>query len=235
VLFLSESDVEAALEPRALVAALSQAFVDLARDKAVNPRELRIDDHERRANFVAFPAYAPTLGAYAVKVLSGHHGNPPRGLPFIHAVVVLIDPADGRIVAVMAARGLTAMRTAATSALATKLLARPGSSRLAVIGTGVQARAHLMLFARVIDIAQITVCSSSGASDRARRLADEVGAALNRQVHTTAAIADAVAAADIVVTCTHAPEPLFGPEVLAHDAHLSVVGGFRPGDTEVAP
>ena len=237
MLWLSEADVESVLDPRLLVAGIEEVFTEYGRGTVVNPRETRIDDYDLPANFVAFPAYVPTMGTYAVKVLAGNDRNPARGLPFIHAVVVLLDTDTGEILAVMEARYLTACRTAATSAVATGVLAKPDATCLGILGTGIQGRLHLRVLPLARAFRTVRICSPSGAHERVEAMAEEAGARFGAELRVIAchSVADVVREADVLTTATNSRVPLFENDLLAGDCHVNVVGGFRPGATEIPP
>jgi ornithine cyclodeaminase/alanine dehydrogenase-like protein (mu-crystallin family) len=226
MLWIPERDVRRAVEPDRLIAAIAEAFIALARGEIVNPPQTRIDDAARASNYVAFPAYLPGRNAYAVKVLGANERNPARGLPFIHALNVLLDAEEARPVAIIESGYLTGCRTAATSAVALRALGGDGGT-LGVLGTGLQARLHLEFLPRVRRFDRLLVCSPSGAHERAAALAASLGAA------PATSVDELVAASDVLVTATNAARPLFAAAQLRDGARVLVVGKFRPGATEV--
>jgi len=129
------------------------------------------------------------------------------------------------------ASAVTEIRTAATSALATDLLARPGAAELAIIGTGVQARAHAHAVAATRPLTGIRIAGRDLA--RARDVAAGLAAALGLPVRGYDVVADAVAGADIVVTATTSPRPVLRREWLAAGTHVNAVGACVPGDREI--
>jgi ornithine cyclodeaminase/alanine dehydrogenase-like protein (mu-crystallin family) len=237
LLWLSETDVKSVLDPGLLVAGIEKVFTEYGRGKAVNPKETRIDDYDLPANFVAFPAYLPTMHTYAVKVLAGNDRNPARGMPFIHAVVVLLAAETGEILAVMEARYLTACRTAATSAVATKVLAKPDATCLGILGTGIQGRLHLEVVPLTRAFHTVQVCSPSGGTDRAKAMAEEAGAKFGGKPRVVAcrSVVDVVRKADVLITATNSRVPLFEDDLVVRDCHVNVVGCFRPGAMEIPP
>ena len=148
----------------------------------------------------------PAHGAagLGVKLVTLAPGNPARGLPFIHGAYVLFS-AEGLVPeALLDGTELTAIRTAAVSALATDRLARPDARSLVVFGAGTQARVHVESMRAVRAVASVTIVGR--APERARALADELGAEVGG--------ADAVAGADVVCTCTTSAEPVFDGALL---------------------
>ncbi|UCD57298.1 MAG: ornithine cyclodeaminase family protein [Candidatus Hydrogenedentota bacterium] len=143
ILYLSRSDVaRAGLGMAEIIDIVEQVFREKAKGNVEMPPKPGI--HPVPESFIhAMPAYVPTLGAAAIKWVSGYPQNPGRGLPYIAGMVILNDPETGLPLAVMDASWITAMRTAAASAVAAKHLARPDPKTLAVIGCGVQGRSHI--------------------------------------------------------------------------------------------
>ncbi len=158
------------------------------------------------------PAYR---GDYALKEVCVFPGNPARGLD-THLGAVLLHSGDtGQLLAVMNASAITAIRTAAVSAVATKLLAREDAKVLAILGAGVQAKSHLEAIPVVRDIQEVRIFSRS--PEKAKRLTTD-----NRQLTTTAE--QAVRGADIIVTATSSKEPVIKREWIKPGAHINAVG-----------
>src|SRR5207244_3508440 len=175
------------------------------------------------------PAYLPSSGALTTKLVSLFPRNIDR--PTHQAVIVVFDPTNGSPVALMDGEAITAARTAAGSALATDLLARADASRLVVIGTGVQARAHLRAGSGVRRFGSISVVGRDLA--KAKALAREFGAGNFREVGAYVDIGQAVREADVVCACTHAAEPVIRREWLRPGTHVNSVGYNTAGGGEV--
>ncbi len=204
------------------VAALEAAF--RTRDASAGPLRTQVDTSA--GSLLVMPA-AGDLGV-GVKLVALTPGNPGRGLPYIHAAYVLFDAQTQVPEAVVDGSALTALRTAAVSALATRYLARQDAARLGIFGAGVQARAHLEAMCSVRPVTGLVVSSRS--RDRAEDLVDQ-GARLG----LTASLGDADEAAgcDLVCTCTTAEEPLFDGSLLRPGAHVNAVGASRPETREL--
>ncbi|HEX2506060.1 MAG TPA: Gfo/Idh/MocA family oxidoreductase, partial [Gaiellaceae bacterium] len=212
MLVLSRSEVEAALDVDALLDALERAFVALSAEEAsVPPRIAAITP----SGFLgAMAAYVD--GTLAAKLVSVFAGNHERGLPSHQALVALFDDDDGRPLAVMDGAHITAMRTAAASAVATRALARPDAAALAIVGAGVQGQAHLEVVPRVRDFAEARVVSRTRA--HAEEVSARYGAAAARSFE------DAVRGADVVCLCTDSPDSVIRREWLAPGTHVTSVG-----------
>ena len=164
------------------------------------------------------PAYLPSVGL-GCKLVTLFPAN--RDRPTHQAAIVLVDSANGSPVALMDGTYITATRTAAAAALAARLLAREDARVLAILGTGVQARSHARLFARIRDWDEIRVAGPD--PSKASELAAEIGAT------AAASFEDAVRGADVVAATTHSPEPVVRLDWLAAGTHVSSVGYNAPG------
>jgi alanine dehydrogenase len=156
VLMLSRDDVAALLDPDELLEAVASALADLSAGGASMPARIGVPG-DRGGYLAVMPAYVPSAAALTTKLVTLYPGNAGTDLPTHQAVIVAIDPSDGRVVAVMDGTEITASRTAAASALATRLLSRNDAGVLAVIGTGVQARSHLRAVPRVRTLNEIRI------------------------------------------------------------------------------
>jgi ornithine cyclodeaminase/alanine dehydrogenase-like protein (mu-crystallin family) len=160
-------------------------------------------------------------GPFGAKLISVFPGQ----VPSHQGLVLLFDPDSGAPSAIIEAGELTAIRTAAASAAATDALARPDSTRLAIVGTGDQARRHAEAIREVRGIERVTIWGRDPA--RAAALAASVGA------ETAASVERAVAEADIVCTVTAAVEPIL--HYVPPGTHINAVGSSRDGPSEIAP
>jgi alanine dehydrogenase len=169
------------------------------------------------------PGYLPGADVLGAKLVSIFPGNAGGRWPTHQAVIVLFDPATGAPLALLDGTVLTAERTAATSAVATGLLADPGTEVLAVLGTGVQGRAHALAVARVCpSLREVRIAGRDGA--KAAALARELGAVLTVAVRVVDSFAAAVAGAGVVCAATHSPDPVVRREWLAPGTHVNSVG-----------
>ena len=213
MLILTKAEVESLLDTDLLRAAMASALSDLSAGRVSMPTRIAALVPERDALLAAMPAYLPSGGALTAKLVSLFPKNTDR--PTHQAVIVAFDPATGTPAALLDGEAITAARTAACSALATDLLARKDAKTLVVIGTGVQARAHLAAVARVRRFQEVIVAARD--AEKAVALAREHGA-------RSASIADGIRAADVVCACTHSPEPVVQRAWLRDGAHVNSVG-----------
>jgi len=228
MLVLSESDVKRLLDPAAAIAAIEQAFRRDYRATAQMPARLHLRLPQGGV-FLVMPcsdSAVPGTGVKQVTVLD----SPPPGVEHIQAQYCLFDAATGTLRALLAANYLTDIRTAATSAVATKILGREDAATLGIFGTGRQAWAHLVVMRLVRDFRRVLVCgfTPSQSAAFAQRAANEAGIKVEAADAATCA-----AQSDVICTCTTSPTPLFDGKMLRPGTHLNLVGAFRPETREV--
>jgi ornithine cyclodeaminase/alanine dehydrogenase-like protein (mu-crystallin family) len=228
---LSEQDVRIVLSMRDLVGAMEAALIRFSSREVAQPLRTVIEVGLQKAFFAVMPAFIHEPAALGTKVVSVFPSNTAVGLPTHLATIVLLDSMTGELLSIMDGRFITEARTAAVSALSVKLLAKHEASRLAIIGSGVQARSHLEAIGLVRDLAAVRVWSPS--RDHRATFAREM------QVRTTAPITvaesaqDAVDGADLVVLATASREPVVSNEWIAPGAHICAVGACRPDQREM--
>jgi alanine dehydrogenase len=230
MLVLSAAEVMSLLDLDALADAVQAAMADLSAGRVSAPPRVAALVTERDAMLAAMPAYLPAAGVLAAKLVSVFPHNQDRASH--HALICCFDPATGTPVAVIDGTYVTAARTAAGSAVATRLLARPGASRAAVIGTGVQARAHALALARLPGVRTILIAGRD--QSKARALADELVTA-GVPAQAASRPEEAVRSADVVCAATHAAAPVLRREWLRPGTHVNSVGYNTSGDGEVDP
>jgi ornithine cyclodeaminase/alanine dehydrogenase-like protein (mu-crystallin family) len=200
MLVLARAEVEELLDLDALLGALAQAHAELSTGSASLPP--RVAAFSPAGLLGAMPGYLPAGGLGAKLVSLFPENRAP--LPTHQAAIVLFDADTGAPTALMDGTYITAMRTAGAAALAAKLLARPGSRVLAILGTGVQSRAAQEMFPRALPFAEVRVAGRGEHEDAAR-------------------------GADVVHAATHSAEPILLHEWVAPGTHVSSVGYNAPG------
>ncbi len=210
------------LPMRECIDAMERAFRALTRGRAVVPLRpvVRIPGDAGGA-LAAMPAYLDDPRSLGVKAISVFAGNEGTVHDSHQGAVLFFDPDHGALVAIMDAGAVTAVRTAAASAVATRLLARPGAEDLAMLGAGVQAHSHLEAMRAVRPVRRVRVWSRTAA--RAAAFARRYDAS-DLTVTAVATPREAVEQADLVCTVTSAREPVLMGDWLTPGAHLNVVG-----------
>jgi ornithine cyclodeaminase/alanine dehydrogenase-like protein (mu-crystallin family) len=218
MLVLSGDEVRRLLDLDRLLSALAGAFVALSEGHASVPPRVAASVPDRGL-LAAMPGYVE--GILETKLVSVFPGNHEAGLPSHQALIALFDADNGTPLAVMDGTHITAVRTAAAAALATRLLAREDAAVLAVLGAGVQGRAHLEAVPRVRRFREIRIASRT--REHAEALARDAGAT------AVGSFEEAVRGAEVVCACTDAGAPVLSRAWLAPGAHVTSVGASREG------
>jgi len=167
---------------------------------------------------------------FGAKLISVFPGNFAAGGPSHQGVIVLFDPSTGAPVVVVDAGEVTAIRTAAASAMATDVLSRPDAHRLTILGYGRQAAEHARAITKIRTISAISIWGRS--ADRAQAFAARIGGELGLPVTAAADVREAVRGADIVCAVTAATDPILSGAWLAPGAHVNLVGSGHAGQAE---
>ncbi len=228
VLILSHDDVIAALSPDACADAMAEVLAAHARGEAQMPLR-SVVRFEGAAGFMGLmPAWrGGEESAFALKSLCLMPGNPARGLDTHQGTVTLFDGATGVPTAILDASAVTAVRTAAVSAVATRTLAREDARVLAILGAGVQGKAHLKALVGVRGFDDVRVYSPTESHARA------LAGAGDGRARVVGSAEDAVRGADVVVLATSAREPVLRRDWLEPGAHVNAVGASTPSVREL--
>jgi thiomorpholine-carboxylate dehydrogenase len=216
--YLDEANVRAVLRWDPLIAAMESALVAFSSGRVIQPVRNMLTIEEGKRYLGIMPAVAEE--SMGLKLVSFYPGNVGTPVPTHLAMILLFRPQTGEPLVVMDGRLITEMRTAAVSAAVTKHLAVADTQVLALLGSGVQAKAHLEALSRVRTFAEVRVWSRTPES--ARRFAEEHGA------RPMPDVASAVRDADVIVTATNAREPILQGAWLKPGAHINAVGSPRP-------
>jgi ornithine cyclodeaminase/alanine dehydrogenase-like protein (mu-crystallin family) len=216
-LFLDEEQVRQHLRMEELITAMEKALIDFSAGKVTQPVRSVITVDPPGGFVGMMPALTPD--GLGLKIVTFYACNRERGIPTHMATIFLVDPETGTPLAVMDGRLITEMRTAAVSAVATKLLAAPDARVLAILSSGVQAHSHVEALRLVRQFEEIRVWSPT--SKHAERFAEEVGA-------NSMPAESAVRGADVIITVTSSQTPVLQGSWLKHGSHVNAVGACRP-------
>src|SRR3954470_22681689 len=230
MLLLSRAEVAELLDVDALIDALGPAMADLSAGRASVPPRTAAVVPGVDGRLLAMSASVPSQPALVTKLVSLFPLNAGTARPTHQAVIVVFDPATGSPAALLDGTEITAVRTAACSALSARLLAREDASVLAVVGTGVQAREHARALVRVRPIRELRIAGRDPA--KARDLATTMASELGVEARGTGSYQEALAGADIVCAATHAAEPVVRRAWLAPGTHVTSVG-YNPSGREL--
>jgi ornithine cyclodeaminase/alanine dehydrogenase-like protein (mu-crystallin family) len=213
------------------VDAMKQAFAELSAGQAIVPQRIHMPLRHAGGDVLFMPAAGIEVGQITMKIITLFEGNHAKGLPFIQAIVVLLDGEDGRPLAIMDGASLTAIRTGAASGAATDLLARPDAESVAIFGAGAQAQTQLEAVCSVRRIVRASVFDRSTIA--AVEFENEMSERLGIPVSAASTVRENLAGADIVCTATNSETPVFDDADLAPGTHINAVGSYKPGVREI--
>jgi ornithine cyclodeaminase len=232
ILAVRSADVRRHLPMGECIAMMEDVFRALAERRAVQPLRHVVRIGEEGSLYV-MPGFLrdDEAGALAVKMVTLYPGNAGRGLESHQGAIVLFDASDGRVRALIEAGSVTAIRTAAVSGLATRLLALPDASDLALLGSGVQAESHLAAMLEVRPIRRVRVWSRTAA--HAMAFARRASAQFGISVELVDTAEAALRGATVVCTVTGSPAPITRSEWIADGAHINAVGASTAATREI--
>jgi ornithine cyclodeaminase len=222
LLIVSQSDVPRLLPMRDCIEVMQETLIALAEGKTILPLRTVIPLLEQRGAFACMPAVLGAPTAMGVKVITVFPGNEGTAFDSHQGAVLLFEPEHGSLVAVLDASSITALRTAAVSAVATRALARPESAILSLIGSGVQAVTHLEAMLAVRPISEVRVYSRT--HKNAEMFAAREGRRFSVPIEAAGTAEQAVRGADIICTLTSSRSPVLFGEWLKPGCHINAVG-----------
>lgn len=232
MLNLGREEVERLLPMGECIEVMAEVLSALARGEALQPLRQAHWLPDRRGLLGVMPgALLGDEAVLGIKVITVFHGNHAHGEESHLGSVLLFEAEMGKPLAILDAAAITAIRTAAVSALATRLLAREDAGDLALLGSGVQAKTHLAALREVRPLRRVRIWSRHAES--AARFAEEESARHGLPVEATATARDAVEGADLVCTVTSSREPVLEGAWLVPGAHVNAVGACTPATREI--
>jgi alanine dehydrogenase len=234
LLFLTEHDVRAALPPSefpALVDLMEATLRDLSAGAATQPVRTAVPVGPPGQYLGVMPALLGGARALGTKLVSVVPANASRGLSTHLGVVALFDPETGAPTAILDARYITEVRTAAVSAVSVRRMAQPGPARLALIGSGIQARSHVEILARVTALEEVRAWSPDRPQllDFCREMSSHAGVEVSPADSAESAVRDA----NLVVLVTSAAQPVVYDAWIGPGTHIVSVGACRPHQREM--
>lgn len=231
MLILDAAAVDRLLDPARCIAAVEAAFRERGEGRAGPTGVLGVDAPNGVFHLKA--AATPDFRYFAAKINANFPGNPAaHGFPTIQGTVTLFNGTTGTPLAILDSVRITALRTAAASAVAAKYLARANATSLALVGCGTQAWAHLKAIRSVRPVDRVRLYDSS--PERARQMSNgvrETGLA----AEVTATVGDATRGSDVIVTCTPSREPILHPGDVSPGAFIAAVGADNEHKLEISP
>ncbi len=228
---LNEAQVNELLPMRACIDLMATALAGLSRGDAQVPLRSVMRLPEGYDVLALMPGHAGEPEVLGAKIITVFPGNQSRGLDAHQGAVLLFHPHDGRLLALLDASSITAIRTAAASGLATRLLARPEAATLALLGSSVQARTHLEAMALVRELKKVRVWSRTPA--HAAAFVAWARSTHGIEVTACGSAEEAVRGADIVCTVTASRDPVLEGAWLEPGTHVNAVGASQPDAREL--
>ncbi len=230
-LFISKEKVAAMLPMDECISVMEKMFRSLAGGECTQPLRSLMWLPDKSGLLGMMPAYAEDPGVMGIKVISVFHGNRAAGYPSHQGVVILFDAKHGQPLMMFDAEEITAIRTAAASALATRLLSVENPELLAVIGSGEQAERHIEAMLLVRKIKEVNLWSRN--EKNAAALVNKISAKYNIPICIKKNAREAVENAGIICTVTSAGEPVVMGEWISAGAHINAVGACAPSVREL--
>lgn len=230
MLHITEADVRNLLPSSKAVELAREAYVKLANREAVNPKRILLTVPGGVSMFL-MPAHVSRQRTVSVKIARVNPENPARSLPTVMSDILTYDSQSGVLLAEIAGETLTAIRTAASSAVATDVLARRDVKTLGLLGTGRQAEAHVSAIQQVRDISRVVAYSrdKGGREAFARRISEDC----NVETLPANSPEEVVKESDVIVTATTSHIPLFKGELVKNGTHVNAIGASEPDAREV--
>lgn len=226
ILIVNQTEVSQLLPMADCIEVMAEALKTLARGEAILPLRPVLWLPEKVGALGMMPAYMGDLQIMGLKIVSVFPGNHGTEYDSHMGAVMLFETKHGQPLAIMDATEITAIRTAAVSGLATRLLAREDAGDLAILGSGTQARTHLEAMLLCRKIRRVRVWSRN--PENGRRFAERESRRHNIRVEVMPAVLAAVQGADIVCTTTSSPDPILPGKYLSTGAHINAVGSSVP-------
>ncbi len=229
---IKRSEIEKSFGMTEAIEAMAEAFSSLSSGKAFVPKRYISHTPDEALTFLLKPAFVDDHDKSSIKILTQKNRDTIAGLPTILGIVLLIDKISGEIVSIMDGEYITALRTGAASGLATRLLSREDSCKLAIFGCGSQGRLQLAAVDAVRRLEKIWVF------DRSERQAQQFVEEMTPESEAAIVFTNDLSVlkdVDIICTATNAEAPLFNNDHLKKGCHINAIGSYKPEMQEIDP
>lgn len=230
--YFSGTDIRRVLSMEQCIEAMKVAFGALSSGEAVVPVRSRLELEADNGNALFMPSYMPGIHRVGLKTVTNHKKNAARGLPIVHAMMLLFDSSNGEPLAILDGEALTGLRTGAGSGLATRYLAKETAKTVSIIGPGAQGETQLEAVCAVRPIERAYVIGRS--QGKAESFAEKMAGKLGIEV-TVASSMECLEDSDIICTATPSMEPLFGDQHVMAGTHINAVGAYKTDMIEIPP
>jgi len=230
ILFLSEKDIKSVISMKETIQLMKDAFTQISQGKVNIPLRTHLDIDKHEAGVLFMPAYSDEDDLISLKLVTVFKNNTKINFPLIHALVILMDGTNGQPLAVMDGEYLTALRTGATSGLATDLLSRDNASALGIFGAGVQGKTQLVAVCNVRKIDQVFIFDKN--PDAAANLVEFCNNELNI-VTEVGSSRNQILDCDIICTATSSSDPIFSDSEIKEGVHINAIGAYQKDKREI--
>jgi ornithine cyclodeaminase/alanine dehydrogenase-like protein (mu-crystallin family) len=232
ILMLTHDEVKELLPISECIPLMAEALISFAKGKSSQPLRMIFRPPEALGLMSLMPSYrSDAFPVFGLKAVCVFPGNPAKGKDTHQGAVILFSFETGEPLAIESASAITAVRTAAVSAVAIDLLARRDAGVLAIIGAGIQGRAHLEAINHVRDLTGVRVADKM--TERTQKFVEEMGPRYSFPIRPMASVEAAVKEADILVTVTNSSEPVIRRDWIAAGTHINAVGACVPSAREI--
>ncbi len=233
-LILSKQDVGMLINMKDAITSVEQAYTDYCSNRVIQPPIVSIEDEENNGELDIKTCYSKSNQFISIKSASGYWDNPKvYNLPTMLATIMLIDGKTGYPLCIMDGSLITGYRTGAAGGLSARLLARKNSKKVAIIGSGNQARMQLKAICEVLNIESVKVWDTN--TELLAAYKEEISKSLNLLVETCEIAKDAVIDADIIVTTTPSKNMIVKDEWIKEGTHIIAIGADMAGKQELDP
>ncbi|MBI4197769.1 MAG: ornithine cyclodeaminase family protein [Chloroflexi bacterium] len=232
-LLLDRATIQGLLNMKQAVSIMERAFAELSSGSVDMPQRIAMPDPQQGGLALFMPAHLKGMGAFGIKNVTVYRNNPARhNLPTTLATITLLNPQTGEALAIMDGGYITAMRTGATSGVATKYMARQDASVAGILGMGVQARTQLAGVCAVRPMKR-AVCFSTDDSQQQKAFVEDMGMELGIAIDLARSPQEVVEQADVLALATTAHDPIINGKWLKTGAHINSVGSHTPDAREM--
>lgn len=231
---LTKEQIRTVLTLEDCISAVEDGFKAFNSGKAIVPFPVALLVPDHSGDIHIKPGYIEGSDTYTIKVASGFYENPRLGLPSSHGMLVVFDARTGYPLCFEVDRCyITDLRTAAAGAVAAKVLARKRIERVAVLGTGTQARLQAEALSKVRGFRELRVWGRTPA--RAKACADDITKVVKAEIRPVETAEQAVRGCDVIITATMSTTPIVKAEWLSEGVHITAMGSDSPEKQELFP
>ncbi len=230
---LTREDIESLITIDEVIEIMRDLFGSIAEGKLFLPERVVVECVNKKDSVLFMPGYIPEKGGLGIKIVSVFPTNKSRNIPTTTGQLILNDPETGKIIAIMEAGLITALRTAAVSAVATDLLALKDANSLGLFGAGIQGRYHIHAISRVRPIENIFIYDTD--RQKAEDLASHIESSIEKlsTINVADRPKDVVTRSKIIITATTARSPVFKGSDILPQTHINAIGSFKPDVREL--